>query len=142
SEEEIQKAVKEAELRAEEDKAKVETAKQRNDLENLVYQTEKLIKDAGSKLPENDKKSIETVLADAKKVVDNKAAELNEMKTVFTKLQEATHKLSSEMYKQGSTAGGAQGPNSGAAGSGEAADASSAKKDGDDVIDADYKDVN
>ena len=80
--------------------------------------------------------------ATAKKVVDNKAAELNEMKTVFTKLQEATHKLSSEMYKQGSTAGGAQGPNSGAAGSGEAADASSAKKDGDDVIDADYKDVN
>lgn len=138
SEEEIKKAVREAELRADEDKAKVEVAKQRNELENLVYQSEKLIKDSGDKIPESDKKSIETVLADAKKVVENKAASVEEMKSVFTKLQEATHKLSSEMYKQ-QGAPGAQGAAGGP--QGETADAG-AKKDGDDVIDADYKDVN
>ncbi len=141
SEEEIKKAVREAELRADEDKAKVEAAKQRNDLENLVYQTEKLIKDAGAKIPDSDKKSIETVLADAKKVVENKSASVDEMKSVFTKLQEATHKLSSEMYKQQGAAGGAQGAAGAQGGQGETADAG-AKKDGDDVIDADYKDVN
>jgi molecular chaperone DnaK len=139
SEEEIQRAVKEAELRADEDKAKVEGAKQRNDLENLVYQTDKLIKDAGTKISDADKKSIETVLADAKKVVDNKSSSLDEMKSVFTKLQEATHKLSSEMYKQQGATGGPTG--GGASGAGETADAG-AKKEGDDVIDADYKDVN
>lgn len=141
SEEEIKKAVREAELRADEDKAKVEAAKQRNDLENLVYQTDKLIKDAGAKIPDSDKKSIETVLADAKKVVENKSASVDEMKSVFTKLQETTHKLSSEMYKQQGAAGGAQGGAAGAEAQGETADAG-AKKDGDDVIDADYKDVN
>lgn len=147
TEEEIKKAVREAELRADEDKEKVEAAKQRNDLENLVYQTEKMIKEAGSKVSDAEKKSIETVLAEAKKTVENKSSAYGEMKAVFSKLQEATHKLSSEMYKQGAgatpgnEAGGAQGSH-GATGAAGSETAGAGKKDGDDVIDADYKDVN
>ncbi len=138
SEEEIKKAINEAELRAEEDKQKLEAAKNRNDLENLVYQTEKLVKDSGAKIPDGEKKTLETLMADAKKVLDNKSATGDELKAQFTKLQEASHKLSSEMYKN---AGGAPGAQGSAPGGEQTADAG-AKKEGDDVIDADYKDVN
>ncbi len=137
SEEEIKKAINEAELRAEEDKQKLEAAKNRNELENLVYQTEKLVKDNGAKIPDGEKKNLETIMADAKKVLDNKSATGDDLKAQFTKLQEASHKLSSEMYKNAGGAPGAQG----AAGGEQTADAG-AKKEGDDVIDADYKDVN
>lgn len=137
SEEEIKKAINEAELRAEEDKQKLEAAKNRNELENLVYQTEKLVKDSGAKIPDGEKKTLETLMADAKKVLDNKSATGDELKAQFTKLQEASHKLSSEMYKNAGGAPGAQG----ATGGEQTADAG-AKKEGDDVIDADYKDVN
>ncbi len=136
TEEEIKKAVQDAELRADEDKEKLETAKTRNELENLVYQNEKLIKENGAKIPEAEKKSLETLMADAKKVLENKTAALSELKTHFEKLQEVSHKLSSEMYKQ--NAGGA-------APQGDAAHGDKPKdeaKTGDDVIDADYKDVN
>lgn len=137
SEEEIKKAINEAELRAEEDKQKLEAAKNRNELENLVYQTEKLVKENGAKIPEGDKKNLETLMADAKKVLENKSATGDELKAQLTKLTEASHKLSSEMYKNAGGAPGAQG----AAGGEQTADAG-AKKEGDDVIDADYKDVN
>ncbi|OYZ22892.1 MAG: molecular chaperone DnaK [Bdellovibrio sp. 28-41-41] len=136
SEEDIKKAINEAELRAEEDKQKLEAAKNRNELENLVYQTEKLVKDSGAKIPDGEKKTLETLVADAKKVLDNKSSTGDELKTHFTKLQEASHKLSSEMYKN---AGGTQGA---APGGEQTADTGAAKKEGDDVIDADYKDVN
>lgn len=135
TEEEIKKAVQEAELRADEDKEKLEVAKTRNDLENLVYQNEKLMKDSATKIPDAEKKSLETLIADSKKVLDNKSAPLSELKTHFEKLQETSHKLSSEMYKQ----------NAGAAPQGDAGAGEKPKeeaKNGDDVIDADYKDVN
>ncbi len=138
SEEDIKKAINEAELRAEEDKQKLEAAKNRNELENLVYQTEKLVKDSGAKIPDGEKKTLETLMADAKKVLDNKSSTGDELKTHFTKLQEASHKLSSEMYKN---AGGTPGAQGAAPGGEQTADAG-AKKEGDDVIDADYKDVN
>lgn len=139
SEEDIKKAINEAELRAEEDKQKLDAAKNRNELENLVYQTEKLVKDSGTKIPDGEKKTLETLMADAKKVLDNKSATGDELKTHFTKLQEASHKLSSEMYKN---AGGTPGAQGAAPGGEQTADAGAAKKEGDDVIDADYKDVN
>jgi molecular chaperone DnaK len=139
SEEEIKKAVQEAELRAEEDKQKLEAAKTRNELENLVYQNEKLMKDSAAKIPENEKKSLETMIADAKKVLDNKSSSLDELKTHFTKLQEASHKLSSEMYKN---AGGAPGGPQGQAGGDGKTEGATKNENGDDVIDADYKDVN
>lgn len=146
SEEEIKKAINEAELRAEEDKQKFESAKTRNELENLVYQNEKLMKDSAAQIPEGEKKSLETMMADAKKVLDNKSASLDELKKHFDKLQEASHKLSSEMYKKAGAGAGAQQGAQGAAGGGEQhakGDGGAAKNEnGDDVIDADYKDVN
>ena len=140
SEEEIKKAINEAELRADEDKQKLEAAKARNELENLVYQNEKLMKDSAAQIPEADKKNLDTMVADAKKVLDDKASTPEELKKHFDKLQEASHKLSSEMYKKtGAAPGAAGGPQQDA---GAKTEGAAKNANGDDVIDADYKDVN
>lgn len=137
SEEEIKRAVADAEGHAEEDKRKAEAATTRNNLDNLVYQTEKLIKDSGAQLPASEVTSANEAIAEAKKVLENKSAEPEELKASFEKLQGLTHKISSELYKkQGAQPGG----EAGAQQEGGAGNASSEK--GDDVIDADYKDVN
>ncbi|WP_374029023.1 molecular chaperone DnaK [Bdellovibrio bacteriovorus] len=136
SEEEIKRAVNDAEGHAEEDKRKAEAATQRNNLDNLVYQTEKLIKDSGAQIPEAEVKSANEAIADAKKVLENKGSSADELKASFEKLQALTHKLTSELYKkQGAQTGGD------GAGGGQQ-EPSEPNKGGDDVIDADYKDVN
>ncbi|HWU41866.1 MAG TPA: Hsp70 family protein, partial [Bdellovibrio sp.] len=135
SEEEIKKAVRDAEGHAEEDKRKAEAATQRNNLDNLVYQTEKLVKDSGSQLPEAEVKSANEAVAEAKKVLENKSAEGAELKGAFERLQNLTHKLSSDLYKK-------QGAQPGAEGQPAQEEQQAGNKGGDDVIDADYKDVN
>lgn len=134
SEEEIKKAVRDAEAHADEDKKRTEAASARNNLDNLVYQTEKLLKDNADKLADADKKSAEEAVADAKKALEGKG-DAGELKSAFEKLQAVTHKLTAEMYKK--TSGGQDGGGPQQPGGGEE------KKSGDDdVIDADYKDVN
>ncbi len=134
SEEEIKKAVKDAEMQADADKEKAEAAQTRNNLDNLIYQTEKMITESGSKLPASDLETIKAAVADAKKVFENKAALTSEMKTAFDQLQASSHKITEALYKAGAAQGdaGATEP---------AANNGSGKKD-DDVIDADFKDVN
>ncbi|WP_413578048.1 molecular chaperone DnaK [Bdellovibrio sp. HCB290] len=136
SEAEIKQAVADAEGHAEEDKKKAEAVTHRNNLDNLVYQTEKLIKDSGSQLPEAEVKTANDAIADAKKVLENKGASADELKAAFDKLQSLTHTMTSELYKKQGAQGDA------GQGGAQGADAGSEKKDGDDVIDADYKDVN
>lgn len=138
SEEEIKKAVRDAEGHADEDKRKSEAATQRNNLDNLVYQTEKLIKDSGSQLPETEVKAATEAVDEAKKILENKSASADELKGAFERLQNLTHKMSSELYKKQGAQPGAEGQQT----QGEEAPPASGKKDGDDVIDADYKDVN
>jgi molecular chaperone DnaK len=102
----------------------------------LVYQTEKLIKD-NANLPEADKKIAEDGIASAKKVLENKEATANELEAETQKLQAATHKITAELYKNAGTPGAQPGADAGAQASG-----ATSEKKGDDVIDADYKDVN
>lgn len=141
SEEEVKKAVREAELQADADKAKAEAVQAHNNLDNLIYQTEKMIKDAGAQLPEAEAKSANEAIAEARKVLENKGAPATELKAAFEKLQAVTHKLSSELYKKQGGQPGGDGAGGGGAGGGST-ETEGAKKDGDDVIDADYKDVN
>lgn len=140
SEEEIKKLVKDAEMQAEADKEKAETVQARNNLDNLIYQTEKLVTESGSKLPEADQASVKTMVADAKAVLDNKAATGSELKEAFEKLQKSSHKITEELYKASAAQPGAT--EAGTNGSGSGATAGEDKKSGDDVIDADFKDVN
>lgn len=138
TEDEIKNMVKDAELNAESDKQKKEVITAKNELDNMVYQTEKLIKDNEAKLPADDVKAAKDQLEEAKKLVSKGTdAALAELREQFDKLQAVTQKMSAELYKQapppGTASAGAEAP---------AADTAGAAKGGDDVIDADYKDVN
>lgn len=136
SEDEVKKLVKEAEMQAEADKEKAEAAQNRNNLDNLVYQTEKTMTEAGSKLAASETEPVKSAIADAKKVLDNKSASSTELKSALESLQTVAHKMTEAAYKAGAAQPGADAA-AGATGGG-----AEAKKDGDDVIDADFKDVN
>jgi molecular chaperone DnaK len=136
NEEDIKRAVREAEEHAAEDKERQERATHLNSLDNLVYQTEKLIKENSANLPAAEVKTAEEAIAKAKKAIEAKAS-LGELKSAHDELMAVSQKLSTELYKKAGAAGeqGA-GPQGGAEGS------TAGAKGGDDVIDADYKDVN
>ncbi|MBC7740880.1 MAG: Hsp70 family protein, partial [Bdellovibrionaceae bacterium] len=142
SEEEIKKLVKEAEMQAEADKEKAEAVQARNNLDNLVYQTEKLMNESGSKLAAGDLENAKTVVADAKKVLENKTAAQAELKAAFDKLQTTSHKMTEEIYKATGAQPGVDGQGENAGAGEEPAGASAKDKKADDVIDADFKDVN
>ncbi|AZZ36256.1 molecular chaperone DnaK [Bdellovibrio sp. qaytius] len=137
SEDEIKKAVKEAEMQADSDKEKAEAAQTRNNLDNLIYQTEKLVNENKDKIGA-EAETVKAAVEDAKKVFENKTATTAELKAAFEKLQTASHKVTEALYKSGSAPGGDGSGGAGGAGSAPGEE----KKDGDDVIDADFKDVN
>ncbi|HUB29044.1 MAG TPA: molecular chaperone DnaK [Terracidiphilus sp.] len=137
SKEEVEKMAKEAEAHAAEDKEKREEVEGRNSLDSLVYNIEKMLKDAGDKVQGSDKADVEAALADAKKTLGGSPS-VAEMKSAHEKLTQASHKLAEAMYKASSTqaaAGAPAEPSAQADGSG-----ASAKKEG-EVIDAEYVDV-
>jgi len=139
SDEEIKRMVREAESHAQEDKQEREKAETRNEADNLIYTTEKSLRDYGDKITEDDRKAIETAVADLRKAMESDQVE--EMKSKIEALKQAAYKLAEEVYKStasqaGGTDGGAQeaGPTSEAAGSG-----SDGQEPGETVEDADYE---
>jgi molecular chaperone DnaK len=140
NETEIDQMVKDAEQHAEEDKQQREKAEARNQLDSLVYTTEKTMNEHKDKLSETDRVPIEAALDKAKKVLEKAdAAEAAEMKAVAEELTQASHKIAEMMYQQAAqeqaAAGQAQGTDGAQAGS-----AGGGKPD-DDVIDAEYEDA-
>jgi molecular chaperone DnaK len=141
NDEEIDGMVKDAEQHAEEDKQQREKAEARNQLDSLVYTTEKTMDEHKDKLSEADRTPIETALEKAKKVLEKAdAAEAAEMKAVAEELTQASHKIAEMMYQQAAqqqaAEGGAQGTDGTQAGSAEGGG-----KPDDDVIDAEYEDA-
>lgn len=135
SEDDIQRMVKDAELHADEDKRKKETIVHRNNLDNLIYQTEKLVADNKSNLNDGDRKPIDDAVEEAKRVLNNTGASVSDLKSATDRLTNSSQTLSSLLYeKQKGKASGGGAPDGGAGGSGD-------NKPG-DVIDAEYKDVN
>ncbi|HVC46706.1 MAG TPA: molecular chaperone DnaK [Terracidiphilus sp.] len=134
SKEEVEQMAKDAEAHAAEDKEKREQVEARNSLDGLVYNIEKMLKDAGDKIQGAEKTEVETVLADAKKTLEGQAS-VAEMQMAQEKLTLASHKLAEVLYKANSGQAAASTP------AGEtAAHGDEAKKDG-EVIDAEYVDV-
>ncbi len=108
SEEEIQKMIKDAELHAEEDKREKERVETRNEADNLIYSTEKSLKEFGDKITEDDRKKIQDAIEDLRKVLDSK--DVNEIKAKMEALKQASYKLAEEVYKNaGAQAQGAAG---------------------------------
>lgn len=133
NEQEIQRMVREAEEHAAEDKHRRAMVEARNQLDGLVYSTEKSLKDHGSALSAEERTNIESAVTEAKKKLEGTPS-TDELKAEAEKLAQAAHKLAEHMYK--ATAGQAAG---GADAGAQATDSS--KKSGDDVVDADFEEV-
>jgi len=104
SKDEIEKMKKEAELHAEEDKKKRELIEAKNYADNLVYTTEKTLREAGDKVPADVKKEIDEKVEDLKKVKDGD--NVDEIKNKTQDLSQVIQKIGAAMYGQG----GQQGP--------------------------------
>ncbi len=135
TEEEIQKLVKEAEMHAEEDKKKRELVDARNMADSLIYTTEKSLKDAGDKVDESVKADINKAIENLKKAMEGEDAQ--EIKRLTDELTQTSHKLAEAMYtkatqEQQAQAGGAAG----------GADSSQNTSEDDNVVDADFEEVN
>ena len=141
SKEEINGMVTDAEQHADEDKNRRESAEARNQLDSMVYTTEKTMNENKDKLSEADQAPLETALANAKKVLEQEGATADEMKKSIEELTQASHKLAEVMYQQAAQSQ-AQGTDGGAGPGPDAADSGSGDgKPDDDVIDAEYEDA-
>src|SRR5450432_1770210 len=129
----VEKAIEDAAKHESEDKARKETIEARNQLDPLLYGTQKLVTENAAKLSDTDKMQIEEALKDANGVLErNKdATQPDELRQGFETLQAAAHKLAEAMYK---TAGASEG----GGGGGEGGEPPPAKDS--DVIDAEFED--
>ena len=143
SDEDIDKAVKEAAEYEAQDKKRKESIDARNDADNMVFQTEKAMEEAGDKIDASEKATVEADIAKLKEVLDRTTpdniseadvAALNEGKE---QLMKDAQSLFAKMYEQAGGAAGQAGPGPQA---GAGADPN-ATYNSDDVVDADYKEV-
>ncbi|GAB3242011.1 molecular chaperone DnaK [Kineosporia babensis] len=135
SKDEIDRMVKEAEAHAEEDRVRREEAEVRNGAEQLVYSTEKFLRDSEDKLPEEGKAKVNTAIAELKTALEG--TDIAEIKAKQEALSTASQELGAALYAQqseGAPEGAAPGAGAGAAGG------AGAKKDDDDVVDAEIVD--
>jgi molecular chaperone DnaK len=133
SKDEIDKMMKDAESHADDDKRKREAIENKNRLDSLIYSTEKTINDNREKIPVGTISEAETAIAEAKKVVE--ANDSDQFQTQLENLTRVSHRIAEALYQQQSTpsGGASEAAGAGAQGGGAAG--------GDDVIDAEYIDV-
>ncbi|UZT82083.1 molecular chaperone DnaK [Caproicibacterium sp. BJN0003] len=136
SKDDINKAVKDAEKYAEEDKKHREVVDAKNNAEQMVYAAEKLIKDSGDKMDSNDKTELESKIAALKE--SSSKDDTADMKTKSDELQKVLFSISEKLYKNAAPQGGAAGA---APQGGAQPNAPHQDTNGNTVYDADYKDV-
>ena len=140
SEDEINRAVKEAEQFANEDKKRKDEVETRNHADTLVYETEKTMKELGDKIAESDKSRINAEVENVKSALNGSDSEA--IKAATEKLTEVSYEVFGKIYQQQAQQnGGAAGfdPNAGAAGSGTNGGSNSSNGNDDGVVDADYE---
>lgn len=141
SDEDIDKAVKEAAEYEAQDKKRKEAIDARNDADSLVFQTQKALDEAGDKIDANDKASVEADLNALKGLIDSSNPEdmsdsqVADIKAAQEKLMQSAQSLFAKMYEQAQGTAGA-GPDMSNMGGAE-----SASQPDDDVVDGDYKEV-
>ncbi|RFZ88466.1 molecular chaperone DnaK [Shinella sp. WSJ-2] len=124
SDADIEKMVKDAEANAEADKKRREAVEAKNQAESLIHSSEKSLKEYGDKVTEDDRKAIETAIADLKTAVEASEPDAEDIKTKTNTLMEVSMKLGQAIYE-------AQ----------QAEEAASSDNAGDNVVDADYEEV-
>lgn len=125
--------VKEAEQHAEEDKKKREKIEVQNQADNIIYATEKTLKEHGNKVGEADKKNIQEAIEELKKAKDTGSVE--EIRDKIKKLSEVSQKLGQAVYEEAAKKQAQEEPKQ----KGEAGEEKKEKKEGEDVTDADYE---
>ncbi len=135
SDSEIKEMVKDAEEHAEDDKKRRETAETRNMADNLVYQTEKLIKDQGEKMPEDKKRPVQDAVEKVKTAL--KGDDNDSIKSAMDELNTVMQAFTAELYSQAKAAHPAGAPEEGAGPGGKTEGKGKGGKD--DVIDADFE---
>jgi len=128
---EVEKAVKEAQAHGSEDKKRREAVEAKNQLDSLVYATEKLLAENADKVPAEDKTAIEAAVADAKKVLETQADDAEALRKSAQEVQKASYKVAEALYKSAPAPEPGAPAGSSTAGSGKSAD---------DVIDAEVVD--
>jgi molecular chaperone DnaK len=134
NEEEIKRMVSDAEAHASEDKKRKETVEARNQLDTLIYSTEKSLKEHGDDLEPGVKENIESALTQAKAALEGQDAQA--MKTAADQLSQSSHKLAESMYAKASQQQKAQDP-----GETEGQSSGDGAKKKEDVVDADFTEV-
>lgn len=141
SDDEINKMVREAEANSAEDKKKKELVEAKNRADNLIYQTEKSLKDYGDKAPADMKGKITGQIEALKKTMESD--NIDEIKKGTDDLEKSVGELSTHMYQQSSagagTGSGAGAGSAGQGGSGAGEQAAGGSKPEDDVIDAEFE---
>jgi molecular chaperone DnaK len=136
SQAEIDRMVKDAEAHAEEDKKKGELIGAKNQADQLIYTTEKSLKDHGDKVEAEDKKKIEEALNGVREAI--KSDQVEQINKAIEALTQASHKLAEEMYKQAAAQQQAQ---AGGGGEQKTADQPQAAKEGEEAVEAEYEEV-
>ncbi len=131
SKEDVEKAVKEAEQFAEEDKKRKEAVDARNEADQMVYQCEKILADEGDKFSETDKTDLQTKIDALKEAL--KGEDIDAIKAKQEDLTQQFYKISEELYKAAQAAGAQGGAPNG--------DANAQNSGSDGYYDADFKDV-
>ena len=138
NEDEIKQMVRDAESHADEDKKKKQLAEARNEADNMVYSVEKSLTEFGDKVSEEEKTSIQAAIDKTKKALESD--DVDSIKGAIQELNTVSHKLAEEMYKKASAQQAGGGAEAGA-GHGAGAEPGSEGKPKEDVVDADFEEV-
>ncbi len=138
SKDEIEKMRKDAEAHAEEDKKRREEVEIRNEADNLVYRSEKMLKDAGDKVPGDIKGKLEKAISDVKDAL--KGSDAAAIKSASEKLGETVQSVGAELYKAAGGQAGPAGAQPGAQPGPDAGASQGGKKDDGPIIDAEVVD--
>ena len=144
SDDEIEKAVKEAAEYEAQDKKRKEAIDTRNDADAFVFQTEKALSEVGDKIDASEKSGVEADLQAVKDILERTKdqemsdSQLDELKAAKEKLTNSAQSLFTKMYENMQQAQG--GPDMGSAGAADGTDAGEAGP-ADDVVDGDYREV-
>jgi len=129
SKEERERMIKEAELHAEEDRKKREQIEAHNQADNIIYATEKALRDYGSKVSESERKNIQDAIDELKRAKEK--GDVNEINEKIKKVSEVSQRLGQAVYQE--AAKGKAGAQT------QKRDKSGQKKGGEDISDAEYK---
>jgi molecular chaperone DnaK len=137
SKDEVDKMAKDAESHTADDRKRKDEVEARNRADSMVWNVEKMLKEHREKISESDAKNVETAIEDVKKAINTNGT-VDQINAATDRLTQASHKLAEAMYK---SAGSSAGPQQGAGPSGDGSQAKSEGPKKDNVVDAEFVDV-